>query len=70
VSPAMPAAVLAAALAVSLAVPVLGWSLFARLGAATVQARQNLARSIGHVGPAAGPVGAPDPDNSAGSPAG
>jgi tight adherence protein C len=43
---ALPASVLAATVAVALAVPVLGWSLFARPGAATVQARQNLVRGI------------------------
>jgi tight adherence protein C len=43
---AVPVSVLAAAVAVALAVPVLGWSLFVRPGAATVQARDNLVRSI------------------------
>jgi tight adherence protein C len=43
---AVPVSVLAAAVAVALAVPVLGWSLFARPGTATVQARDNLIRSI------------------------
>ena len=42
----MPAPVLAAALAVSLALPLLGWSLFARPGATVVQARENLVRGI------------------------
>ena len=50
---AVPAAVLAAAFAVALAVPVLGWSLFARPGAATLQARDNLVRGITPVTPAA-----------------
>ena len=49
---AVPASVVAAALAVALAVPVLGWSLFARPGAAAVQARDNLVRGFGD-GPAA-----------------
>jgi tight adherence protein C len=43
---AVPVSVLAAAVAVALAVPVLGWSLFARPGTATVQARDNLNRGI------------------------
>jgi tight adherence protein C len=47
---AVPASVLAAAFAVALAVPVLGWSLFARPGAATLQARHNLVRGIEPVG--------------------
>jgi tight adherence protein C len=51
-TPSLPAAVLAAALAVALAVPVLGWSLFARPGAATVQARDNLIRGLTPAGPA------------------
>jgi tight adherence protein C len=42
----MPAPVLAAVLAVSLALPLLGWSLFARPGATAVQARDNLIRGI------------------------
>ena len=49
----MPTSVLAAAVAVALALPVLGWSLFARPGAATVQARDNLIRGIQ---PTAGPT--------------
>jgi tight adherence protein C len=39
---ALPAPVLAAAAAVALAVPVLGWALLARPGAAAAQARDNL----------------------------
>ncbi len=50
----VPAAVLAAAFAVSLAVPVLGWSLFARPSAATLQARDNLVRGMEPVGPTVG----------------
>jgi tight adherence protein C len=42
----LPAVVLAAALAVALAVPVLGWSLLARPGAVVVQSRENLTRGI------------------------
>jgi tight adherence protein C len=42
----VPAPVLAAALAVALALPLLGWSLFARPGATAVQARDNLVRGI------------------------
>jgi tight adherence protein C len=42
----VPAAVLAAAVAMALAVPVLGWALFARPGTATLQARDNLLRGI------------------------
>jgi tight adherence protein C len=45
-TPSLPAPVLAAVLAVSLALPLLGWSLFARPGASTVQARENLVRGI------------------------
>jgi len=48
----VPATVLVAAAAVALAVPVLGWSLFARPGAATVMARDNLIRGIEPAGPA------------------
>ncbi|SNR67022.1 type II secretion system F family protein [Blastococcus mobilis] len=47
----LPASVLVAAAAVGLAVPVLGWSLFARPDAATVQARDNLLRGVEAVGP-------------------
>ncbi|MCW2684043.1 MAG: Flp pilus assembly protein [Blastococcus sp.] len=47
----VPAAVLVAAVAVALAVPVLGWSLFARPGTATVQARDNLLRGFEQTGP-------------------
>jgi tight adherence protein C len=47
---AVPMAVVAAAFAVALAVPVLGWSLFARPGAAVVQARDNLVRGIAPIG--------------------
>ncbi|MGZ4645647.1 MAG: type II secretion system F family protein [Blastococcus sp.] len=42
----LPVVVLAAALAVGLAVPLLGWSLFARPGAGVVQSRANLIRGI------------------------
>ena len=66
---AVPASVLVAAFAVALAVPVLGWSLLARPGAAAVQARDNLIRGIEPVGPAVG-AAAPVPGCSAGSPAG
>ena len=52
---AVPATVLAAAFAVVLAVPVLGWSLFARPGAATLQARNNLVRGLQPAGPDVGP---------------
>ena len=56
----LPAVVLAAVLAVGLAVPVLGWSLFARPDAATVQARDNLVRGIAPIGPVnAAPRSAP-----------
>ena len=51
--------------AVALAVPVLGWSLIARPGAAAVQAR-DLVRGIQPVGPAVG-GGRSDPGCSAGS---
>jgi tight adherence protein C len=51
-SPGMPASVLAAAVAVALAVPVLGWSLFARPGSVAGQARDNLLRGIEPAGPA------------------
>jgi tight adherence protein C len=50
---AVPTAVLAAAFAVALAVPVLGWALFSRPSAATAQARDNLIRGIEQVGPVA-----------------
>ncbi len=43
---AIPTPVLAACLAVALAVPLLGWSLFARLPSTTAQARDNLTRGI------------------------
>jgi tight adherence protein C len=49
-TPALPAPVLAAAVAVVLAVTVLVWALFARPGAATVQARDNLLRGVGPIG--------------------
>ncbi len=42
----LPAPVLAAVLAVSLALPLLGWSLFARPGTTVVQSRENLIRGI------------------------
>jgi tight adherence protein C len=48
---AMPASVFAAAVAVALAVPLLGWSLFARPRTAAVQARDNLLRGIDLAGP-------------------
>ncbi|SDD16024.1 tight adherence protein C [Geodermatophilus telluris] len=53
---AVPVPVLAAALAVALAVPLLGWALLARPDAATVQARDNLTRGLD-----AAPVGAAVP---------
>jgi tight adherence protein C len=43
---AVPASVSAAAVAVALALPVLGWAIFARPDAATVQARDNLLRGV------------------------
>ena len=49
---AVPASVLVAAVAVALAVPVLGWALFARPDAAAVQARDNLLRGVDALGPA------------------
>ena len=52
----IPAPVLAAALAVALALPLLGWSLFARPGTTAVQARDNLVRGIELPG-AGSPVG-------------
>jgi tight adherence protein C len=42
----VPAPVLAAALAIALALPLLGWSLFARPGTAVVQVRDNLVRGM------------------------
>ena len=42
----LPAPVLAAVLAVALALPLLGWSVLARPGAAAVQTRDNLVRGI------------------------
>jgi tight adherence protein C len=57
---AVPASVSAAAVAVALAVPVLGWALFARPDAATVQARDNLLRGVEpSVGGAAAERGGP-----------
>jgi tight adherence protein C len=53
----LPASVLAAAAAVALALPLLGWSLRARPGAATAQARQNLIRGYDRPGRAL-PAGA------------
>ena len=52
----LPAPVLAAVLAVAAALPLLGWSLFARPGATAVQARDNLVRGIElpHAGSGAG----------------
>jgi tight adherence protein C len=50
---AVPASVSAAAVAVALALPVLGWALFARPDAATVQARDNLLRGVEPMGGAA-----------------
>ena len=55
--------------AVALAVPVLGWALLARPGAATVQARDNLIRGIEPTGPAVA-GSAPVRGCSPGSPAG
>ncbi|HEY0508785.1 MAG TPA: type II secretion system F family protein [Blastococcus sp.] len=51
--PGMPPAVLVAAAAMALAVPLLGWSLFARPGTATAQVRDNLVRGIVAGGPVA-----------------
>jgi tight adherence protein C len=48
---AVPGSVVVAAVAVALAVPLLGWSLFARPDAATVRARDNLVRGIEPIGP-------------------
>ncbi|WP_346622850.1 type II secretion system F family protein [Blastococcus montanus] len=48
----VPASVLLAAIAVSGAVALLGWSLLARPGAGTVQVRDNLLRGIDVTGPA------------------
>ena len=45
-TPTLPAPVLAAAVAVALAVVLVGWSLLARPGAASVEARENLVRGI------------------------
>jgi tight adherence protein C len=58
----MPPAVLVATMAMALAVPVLGWSLFARPDTATVAARDNLVRGIQSTAPVAersgvGPLG-------------
>jgi tight adherence protein C len=47
----LPIPVLAAALAVGLALPVFGWALLARPDAATVRARDNLARGLVTGGP-------------------
>ncbi len=52
----LPVPVLAAALAVALALPVLGWSLLARPSSAVVQARDNLTRGLDVVG-AGSPAG-------------
>ncbi|MGY1847498.1 MULTISPECIES: type II secretion system F family protein [unclassified Blastococcus] len=49
----VPVPVLLAALAVSVAVPLLGWALLARSSAATAQARDNLVRGLGPTGAAA-----------------
>jgi tight adherence protein C len=57
---AMPASVLAAAVAVAAAIPLLGWSLLARPGAAADGARENLVRGIelsSPDGPASGRTG-------------
>ena len=58
---AVPAVVVAAALAIALAVPVLGWSLFARPGTAAVQARENLVRGFGDGPAVAGERAGPGP---------
>jgi tight adherence protein C len=50
---ALPVPVLAAVLAVAAALPLLGWSMFARPGATAAQARDNLVRGIDLPGPAA-----------------
>lgn len=48
----LPPAVLAAAAAVAIAVPLLGWSLLGRPGATSVRARENLLRGWDLAGPA------------------
>jgi tight adherence protein C len=55
----VPAPVLAAVLAVALALPLLGWSLFARPGATAVETRDNLVRGIAlpEAGPGSGGSG-------------
>ena len=50
-TPSVPVTVLVAVLAVALAVPALGWAVFARPDAATLVARDNLIRGIERVGP-------------------
>jgi tight adherence protein C len=50
----IPFPVLAAAVAVALALPLLGWSLFARPGVEAVQARDNLVRGLEVSGDASG----------------
>jgi tight adherence protein C len=57
----VPAAVLAAAVVVALAVPLLGWALLARPDAAVVQARDNLVRGLV-------PAGAASPGTENGGP--
>ncbi|MDK3255849.1 type II secretion system F family protein [Blastococcus capsensis] len=59
-TPSSPVAVLLAAGAVSVALPVLGWSLFSGAGAASAQARDNLVRGIVAAGPV-GPAGRTGP---------
>jgi tight adherence protein C len=54
---AVPAPVLAAAMAVALALPLLGWSLLARPGTAAVQARDNLVRGMDVGDPAGSTTG-------------
>ena len=64
----MPAPVLVAAVAPSPSpCPVLGWSLFARPGAAAVQARDNLIRGVAARRPRRPAPTAPAPGCSAGS---
>jgi tight adherence protein C len=56
-TPTVPFPVVLAALAVALALPVLGWALFARPGAVAVQSRDNLLRGIAR--PAEAAAGGP-----------
>ena len=60
----LPLPVLAAALAVGLALPLVGWALLARPDAATLQARDNLARGL-VTGAAGSPIGRSGPGATA-----